>query len=119
MNFLNYRMYSTFRFAITCLTVLFLLNILFSFSSSGTHIKRTDDQNIVFLELNSSTNILIDNVKTDKRIFDGTTEIEDIRSYLDNSLNTVFNKYYASIKNSLSKSKSSRPFITVIYSTDI
>ncbi|MEJ2615610.1 MAG: hypothetical protein P8Z35_11670, partial [Ignavibacteriaceae bacterium] len=114
MNFLNFRIKRTFKFLITCLSVLFLLNILISFSTSQTQIKKTDDQNIVFLDLNSSTNILIDNTKPDKRILDRTTGIEDIISYFDNSLNIVFKKYHASIKNNLCKSNSLHPFITVI-----
>ncbi len=119
MDFFNFRNKRIFKFLVTCLSILFLFNILISFSASPKSIKKTDDQNIVFVDLNSNTNILIDNIKPDKRIFDKTTGIEDISSYLDNSLNIVFNKYHASIQNSLSKSNSSRPFVTVVYSTDI
>ncbi len=118
MNFLIYIRKRTFKLLTICLSLLFLFNILISFSASATNIKKTEDQNIVFLDLSSSTNILINKIETDKRILDKTTGVEYIRVYLD-SLNIVFNKYHASIKNSLSKSNSSRPFITVVYSTDI
>ena len=119
MNLLDFISKRIFKSLTTCLSVLFLLNIMISFSASPTHIKKTDDQNIVFLDINPGINILIDNTKPEKRIFNKTTGLEDIRNYFDNSLNIVFNKYHASIKNSLSKSISSHPFITVLYSTDI
>jgi hypothetical protein len=119
MDFLDFRKKSLFKFLLTCLSILFILNILPFFSSSSKLIKKTEDQNIVFLDLNSATNILIDNYRPVKRIFDKTTGIRDIGNYLDNSLSVVFKKYFDTIENNLSLSNSSRQFITVIYSTDI
>lgn len=117
MNFLNFSRKRIFKFSISCLSILFILNISSGFLSSPKNTKKTDNQNIVFLDLNYSTNILIDNTNSDKRIIDKTAVIKDIRNYLDNSLNVVYKKYHASIKNSLSKSNSSRTFITVLFST--
>lgn len=119
MNFLNFLRKRTTRFLITSLSLLFLINILVSSSVSSTKVKKSEDQTIVFLDISSCANILIDNTKPDKRIIDKTNVPENIRNYLDNSFNIVFNKYYSLIKNNLSKSISSRPFITVVYSTDI
>lgn len=117
MNFLKFRRKRVFKLSISCLSLLFILNISAGFSSSPKNIKKTDDQNIVFLDLNCSTNILIDNTKSDKRLVDKTAVIKDIRNYLDNSFNVIFNKYHASIKNILSASNPSRTFITALFST--
>ncbi len=118
MNFLNYPGNRIFKFLIFSLTLLFLINIITSFSASPKQAKKGEDQNIVFFELNSNTNILIDSIKPDKRIFVRVTGINDIKNYFDNSVGAAFKKYHTSTKNSLCNSNSTRTFITALFSTD-
>ena len=119
MNFIDFLKSRMSRYLIPFIFLIFFFNTISSFGIPPNHQKKANEQNIALLDLNSNANVLFDTGKFEKRIFDKSAGIKDIRYYLDNSLNVVFKKYYSSIRNSLSQSNSSRPFITVLFSTDI
>ena len=119
MIFLNFLRKSIPGYLAVCLSILFILNISPDFSNSPKNINKSGDQNVVFLDFNYTANILTDNTKPGKRIFEKTTCIDSIRNYSDNTLNVVFRIYHSSIRNNLSRTYSSRQFIPVQFSTDI
>lgn len=119
MNFLRFRKSITGGYLIPLLSLLLIFNIVYSSAVSQNHQKKTEDQNIALLDINSSTNILFEINKPEKRCFERITGISDLRNYYDNSVNVIFKIYPPLIKDNLCKSISSRIFIISFFSTDI
>ncbi len=119
MSFLRFRKSKIARYLIPLLFFLFIFNVIASFAVSQNHQKKVDEQNTALLDVNSSTNVLFDINKPEKRSLERIIGISDLRNYYNNSVNVIFKIYPALIKNNLCNSNSSRTFIISFFSTDI
>ncbi len=119
MIFFNFYRKRIFKFILSSLSLLFILNIFISFSDYPAQVKKSDNQNIVFIDINSNSNLLINNTKPDKRSSDRISGIKNIINNFDISAGVIFKKYCTSVKSGLTESNPSRAFITALFSTDI
>ena len=118
MSFLDFLKSRMNRYLIPFILLLFLFNILSSFTCTFYHQNKTDEQNIALLDLNFDVNIIFGTNRIEKRSYDKMVGIFNIRNYYDNSVDVIFKIYPESIKNSLSNTSSANTFIITFFSTD-